>query len=159
MKIFQELLEDNDIIKVGVAPSDDANYLAREYGVCVGSVLDLRFIAQLAHCRPDGLAKLSHEHLNVQLDKNWRVRCSNWEAPELTDIQKDYAAKDAQVGVEIFKVLISKISTNFYWASKEKHAKEVLELCYNFLDMRFKANHNVNVSSKVGQSKTSSSKM
>lgn len=76
---LRELLEDNNIIKVGVAPHDDAAYLAKDYGICVASTLDLRYVAQLTGFKHGGLAKLCSSLLNVELDKDWRIRCSDWE--------------------------------------------------------------------------------
>lgn len=137
-----------------MAPFEDANYIAKDYGVCVGSTLDLRFLAVMAKCEPHGLAKLSQEHLNIKLNKDWRIRCSNWEARDLLPKQIDYAAKDAQVAIEIFKVLTKKLTQN-------NDFREVLDRCYGFLDMRFShlpliANAST---STVGQSKMSLNKL
>ncbi|EDX13367.1 GD20659 [Drosophila simulans] len=43
-KDLRELLEDDDVIKVGVAPQEDAMKLSHDYGVGVASTLDLRFL-------------------------------------------------------------------------------------------------------------------
>lgn len=101
---LKDLLEDFRIIKVGVVPCNDAKYLSHDYGVRVASTLDLRHLAELRQFKPAGLAKMSITHLNVALDKNWRLACSNWENAQLTDQQVAYAAKDAHVAIELFKV-------------------------------------------------------
>lgn len=101
--IYQELLENNDILKVGVAPMDDATYLARDYGVCVASTLDLRHMARHYGHKTEGLAKMALQHLKVTMDKDWRISCSNWESATMTPRQIDYAAKDALVAVELFR--------------------------------------------------------
>lgn len=108
-KGLRELLENEDILKVGVASIEDASRLSYDYGVGVASTFDLRFLTIHAKRKPEGLAKLSKSILNIELDKNWRIRCSDWEAKELTNIQIDYAAKDAIVAVEIFKKLSNEI--------------------------------------------------
>lgn len=151
----QELLEDDSIVKVGVAPFDDASYLAKDYGVCVASTMDLRFLAVLAQCEPRGLSKLSQEHLNVKLDKNWRIRCSNWEASELSPKQMEYSANDAHVAVEIFRVLAKKVDPK----GDKGQVKRVLDRCFDFLDLRFKNITLENVRSNVGQSTSSNKKL
>lgn len=71
---FQELLEDESIFKVGVAPFDDAKYLLNDYSVALKSTLDLRHIVELTGHTTGGLAFLAQSELNVVLDKSWRVR-------------------------------------------------------------------------------------
>lgn len=138
----QEVLEDDNIVKVGIAPIGDANYLAHDYGVCVGNTLDLRFLAIQANCKPSSLAKLSEEYLNVKLDKNWRVRCSDWEVPVLSDAQTEYAAKDAHVAIELFKVFADRLQKRPMWADRKKYLDQILDnYCFSFYDMHFKASH------------------
>jgi exonuclease 3'-5' domain-containing protein 2 len=60
---LRELLEDDNILKVGVAPSDDAAHMAKDYSVGVASTMDLRFLAELAGCKGEGLAKMADEYL------------------------------------------------------------------------------------------------
>lgn len=96
-------MENNDILKVGVVPLDDAKKLARDYGVCVASTLDLRHMARHFGHKPEGLAKMALQHLHVTMDKDWRISCSNWEGDTMTPRQIDYAAKDALVAVELYR--------------------------------------------------------
>ena len=56
------------------------------------------------------LSALSQQVLGVTMDKDWKIRCSNWEADELSDRQIQYAADDAIVAVWIFfKLTASKL--------------------------------------------------
>lgn len=103
---LRELLQDEEILKVGIVPQEDARALAKEYGVTVASTLDLRHLALRAGRKPLGLSKMAYDVLNVEMDKDWRIRCSDWEANELTERQLKYAANDAHVAVEIFKFLM-----------------------------------------------------
>lgn len=48
---------------------------------------------------------LSDAIVGVQMDKSFRVRCSNWESNKLTDRQISYATNDALVALQIFLVL------------------------------------------------------
>ena len=76
--------------------------------------------------------KLSKKILDISLVKNWRITCSDWEAPNLSAPQIDYAAKDAFVAVEIFKKLYSTLKRN----SEDKSS--ILQLCDNYTDVSFK---------------------
>lgn len=159
---MQALLEDEDIIKVGVAPSGDANYLAKDYGVCVASTLDLRFLAVQSQCRAGGLAKLSEEHLNVKLDKDWHIRCSDWEANKLNQVQIAYAAKDAHVAIELFKVFAEKLKPRPFWMNSKKYVDEIIDrYCFSYLDLHFKAIHAIaiGVSSTSNDAKRNGSSM
>lgn len=115
-KTLRDFLEDDNIIKVGVAPQGDAQKLAYDYGVGVASTLDLRFLASLTGVKAEGLAKLSKSVLNIELDKHWRLVCSDWEAKELSEKQIEYAANDAFVAIEIFKILSKSIAPNNFWS-------------------------------------------
>jgi ribonuclease D len=53
--------------------------------------------------KSSGLRKLSAIILGFRISKKQQV--SNWEAPELTDAQLQYAATDAWVCYEIYKKL------------------------------------------------------
>ena len=56
------------------------------------------------------LSALSQQILGIALDKDWRIRCSDWEAESLSERQIQYAADDAIVAVKIFIMLaISKL--------------------------------------------------
>lgn len=94
------------IIKVGVVPLDDAKYLAIDYGVQVRGTLDLRHITRYNGWKSDGLAKLAKTYLNVELDKNWRIRCSDWEHPCLTQNQIKYAATDAHIAILLYRLFL-----------------------------------------------------
>lgn len=140
------MLEDEQIIKVGVAPSGDATYLAKDYGVCVASTLDLRFLAAQSQCRAGGLAKLSEDHLNVKLNKDWHIRCSDWEANTLNKVQIDYAAKDAHVAIELFKVFAEKLKPRPFWMNTKKYTDEIIDKhCFRYLDLHFKAIHTTSI--------------
>ena len=70
--------------------------------ILAGAFFDLRFLAfysdQFEH---GGLASLVRQVLNRKLDKDWRIRASNWEADQLTDKQKLYAADDSVSALQV----------------------------------------------------------
>lgn len=133
---MKNLLEDYRIIKVGVVPLDDAKYLKNDYGLNVTSTLDLRHLAEKCKFKPAGLGRMSKAHLNVVLDKNWRLACSNWENGKLTEQQIMYAAKDAHVAVELFKVF----SGHTRFLQKMPSSKEILDDNEIFLNISFNGN-------------------
>lgn len=137
-KSLRELLEDDDVLKVGVDPHGDAMKLCHDYGVGVASTFDLRFLAAMTGRKPGGLANMSKSVLNVELDKHWRIVCSDWEAKDLSEKQLHYAANDSLVGVLIFKNLAKElVPTNFWQFSKIDYEKTRARID-PFLDVTFK---------------------
>ncbi|XP_037954752.1 exonuclease 3'-5' domain-containing protein 2-like [Teleopsis dalmanni] len=106
-KCLSALLSDPDIIKLGVAPFDDAEKMLSDYNCKTKGTVDLRHLAALTGHNVSGLKGLSESILNVQMEKSIEVRCSNWSADSLTDKQIDYAAADAILAVEIYKELFT----------------------------------------------------
>lgn len=135
---LRELLENEDILKVGVASQDDAMKLAHDYAVGVASTLDLRYMAFEARVKPEGLGGMTKTQLGIELDKDWRIRCSDWECGTLTPRQVDYAALDALVGIELFKKFAEMISPKGPFTNNEKHLKHVLDVCDRYLDIHYK---------------------
>ncbi|XP_055312175.1 exonuclease 3'-5' domain-containing protein 2-like [Sitodiplosis mosellana] len=98
---LKEIMEDSDIVKIGVAPFTDAKFLRDDYGVHVRSTLDLRYMAHAAGLPPGGLAKMSEDYLGVSLDKSSKF--SDWEAEMLSETQIKYAAADVVNAIRLFK--------------------------------------------------------
>jgi len=136
-KDLRELLEDDAVIKVGVAPQEDAVKLSHDYGVGVASTLDLRFLCVMANHKPEGLGKLSQTHLNYKLDKHWRLACSNWEAKQLEPKQLDYAANDALVAVAIYQKLCRDLQPRHFWQRCPDDDKNLRTTFEAFLDVDF----------------------
>jgi hypothetical protein len=126
------LLENPEVIKVGVSCNDDAKYLLHDYAIKVNGAFDIRFLALLASHKAEGLGKLSKSVLNIELEKHWRITCSDWEIETLSKQQIDYAAKDAFVAVEIFKKLYRGIRPN------GGDPTAILQFCDKFTDISFK---------------------
>ncbi|KAM9554811.1 exonuclease 3'-5' domain-containing protein 2 isoform 1-T4 [Guaruba guarouba] len=108
-KTLLDIMADSAVLKVGVGCWEDACKLLHDYDLPVRGSVDLRYLAMrqwkdLPHCL--SLKSLAEEVLNCPLDKSPHVRCSNWEAEELTQDQVLYAARDAQVSVALFLHLL-----------------------------------------------------
>ncbi|CAL4069078.1 unnamed protein product, partial [Meganyctiphanes norvegica] len=119
-------LEDESIIKCGVGCMEDSQYLFTDYGIRVKGCLDLRYLYLLAttqdefiennepiQCKNNlGLSSLTEELLGKKLDKDWRIRASDWEANDLSPRQIKYAADDALSGIYVYLSLLSKLWTS-----------------------------------------------
>ena len=73
----------------------------------VKGCIDLRAFAlrcrDFEHLEKLGLKHLTESILGKTLDKSAHMRLSDWEAEELTEQQKKYAANDALVATDIFR--------------------------------------------------------
>ncbi|CAH0600197.1 unnamed protein product [Chrysodeixis includens] len=152
---LKELLEDVNVYKVGVAPADDGKYLLIDYCVVIKSTLDLRHLAERAGIEAGGLAALASKLLGVVMDKSWRIRCSDWEAQELSEKQLKYAALDAYVAIRIFAVLVEKLGRKrsvltWLYSAKNSVWSHLDEYCSAFADLGFK---NRRIGSKTHKSK------
>lgn len=135
---LREFLEDESILKVGIVPNNDSIYLSRDYGVRVASTFDLRFLASMVGMKPEGLGKMSQRIIGVELDKDWRVRCSDWEANELSEKQINYAAKDALCGIELFKKMSKNLNTFDDGCGRTIHnINEVIEKVSRYLNLNY----------------------
>lgn len=90
-KTLLDILADGTILKVGVGCSEDASKLLQDYGLIVKGCLDLRYLAmrQRNNLLSNGLSlkSLSETVLNFPLDKSLLLRCSNWDAENLSEDQ------------------------------------------------------------------------
>ncbi|KAK3892389.1 hypothetical protein Pcinc_003759 [Petrolisthes cinctipes] len=101
---LKSLLEDDTILKVGIATLDDSTLLHTDYCIKVHGCVDLRHLAVQIKEGPEkhqhqhsqegdrkalglGLNALSTRHLGLKLDKDIRIRTSNWDADTLTNRQ------------------------------------------------------------------------
>ncbi|CAH2267814.1 jg5751 [Pararge aegeria aegeria] len=141
-----DLLEDESIYKVGVAPKDDARYLTQDYGVYMKGTLDIRHLARLCGYEDGGLATQSKSLLGIVLDKTWRIRCSDWAAEELSDRQVKYAAADAHVAIKIFVKLINDYHKGgifpWFWSGHGNGCWKDLIVCKRYVDVPYKSKRN-----------------
>ncbi len=103
--ILKQLLEDPEILKVGVAIEDDFRLLLRQTTFHARGVIDLAVAARRAGLSTVGLRTLAANLLHVRISK--AVQRSNWEKAELSQAQVLYAATDAWIGREIYLKMAS----------------------------------------------------
>ncbi|MBA0664458.1 hypothetical protein Goklo_004455, partial [Gossypium klotzschianum] len=107
---LQVLLEDSEIVKVGVAIDGDAVKVFSDYKVSVNALEDLSDLANQkfdSDCRHWSLAALTEEFICKELPKPKKIRLGNWELYPLSNAQLQYAATDAFASWQIYQVLKS----------------------------------------------------
>ncbi|XP_071518284.1 exonuclease 3'-5' domain-containing protein 2-like [Panulirus ornatus] len=158
---LRAFLEDETILKVGVGPLEDSSYLAADYGLKVRGCVDLRYLVlQCQKCESSssskvtecgkspgnmGLNALAQKYLGRSLDKDWRVRASDWEADTLTRRQERYAAEDAVVGIHILITLLERLWVvsspvvpflpQTFWY--HHLSKAIRQTCFGMIDVKF----------------------
>ncbi|NXY86713.1 EXD2 protein, partial [Alcedo cyanopectus] len=149
-KTLLDIMADCAVLKVGVGCWEDACKLLHDYSFPVKGSVDLRYLAVrqrkvlLHNCL--SLKSLAEKVLNCPLDKSPHVRCSNWEAEELTQDQVLYAARDAQVSVALFLHLLGLAS--FPATSEAENSgtawEKALSECQGLVDIPFRGGRSGN---------------
>lgn len=104
---------------------DDAQLLLNDYNIQVYGCIDLRYIARECSLQERSLSALAYKLLGCVLDKDWRVRASDWEAESLCDRQIEYAALDAYVAVKILEQLRNqKVIKHFLYLNTGKYGQK-----------------------------------
>nr|XP_045011296.1 exonuclease 3'-5' domain-containing protein 2 isoform X2 [Jaculus jaculus] len=141
-----DILADGTILKVGVGCSEDARKLLQDYGLIVRGCLDLRYLAMQQGnnllCNGLSLKSLAETVLNFPLNKSLLLRCSNWEAENLTEDQVTYAARDAQISVALFLHLLGYPFSRSPPEEKDGDCvswRKTLEKCQNMVDIPFRS--------------------
>ncbi|XP_053290308.1 exonuclease 3'-5' domain-containing protein 2 [Pleuronectes platessa] len=142
---FMEVLRDPHILKVGVGCYEDGKRLTRDYGLSVTCTVDLRYLALRQRYSWGGmltnglsLKSLAADLLNVSLDKSLELRCSDWEADQLTLEQMTYAARDAQVSIALFLHLLGLRSEAGPASSSGSSYSELASRCQGLVDVAFR---------------------
>ncbi|EFX73459.1 hypothetical protein DAPPUDRAFT_325251 [Daphnia pulex] len=102
---LKNILTNPKILKVGVATWEDASKLKRDLGIQFCGGYDVR---HLIFRHPKRVSLLSKSGLSgTVLNKHFSVRCSDWEAENLSTIQVKYAAQDAIASIAICLKLVA----------------------------------------------------
>ncbi|MBQ4132830.1 MAG: 3'-5' exonuclease domain-containing protein 2 [Desulfovibrionaceae bacterium] len=94
------LLENQAIIKSGVAVRDDIRELQRLHSFKPAGFVDLSQVARHNRLETHGLRNMAANFFGIRITKG--ARCSNWEQKELTRKQLLYAATDAWISRELY---------------------------------------------------------
>ncbi|MFT4736307.1 MAG: ribonuclease D [Cyclobacteriaceae bacterium] len=101
-----ELLESEEIKKVGVGIRDDIQELQMVQNFRPGAFMELIDITKSLGIINAGVRNLAGIFLQKRVSKNQQT--SNWENPQLTKAQQLYASADAWIPQEIYKLLDQK---------------------------------------------------
>lgn len=99
-----KILSNPDIIKVGAASHDDVRGLQHYAKFEEKGFVDLQKIVWEWGIRDKSVKKMAANILGLRISKAQQL--SNWEADVLNEAQKMYAATDAWVCLEMYKVLL-----------------------------------------------------
>ncbi|KAG7510604.1 exonuclease 3' [Solea senegalensis] len=139
---LMEVLRDPHVLKVGVGCYEDGKRLTRDYGLSLSCTVDLRYLAlrqrQAKVTNGLSLKSLAADLLNVCLDKSLKLRCSDWEADELTLEQMTYAARDAQVSIALFLHLLGLQTEAGPASSSGSTYTELAARCQGLVDVPFR---------------------
>ncbi|MDR2894419.1 MAG: 3'-5' exonuclease domain-containing protein 2 [Alistipes sp.] len=102
-KAILKILESNDIIKVGLSVAGDIRELETLRRFDPRGFVDLQKLAPQYGIADLSLVRIAAIVLGRRISKAQRL--SNWEAVQLTDAQKIYAATDAWICTEIYNAL------------------------------------------------------
>ena len=102
-EIVRPLLENPDVIKVGLSVHDDYNALRRRGDINPAGFLDLQDYARTFLISDLSLQKVYAIVFGARISKSQRL--TNWEADILSDGQKVYAATDAWSCIKIYEEL------------------------------------------------------
>lgn len=97
---IERLLEDTTVKKVGLSWHDDIRGLQARKHFTPGLFIDLQNLVPELGVQDLSLQKLYANFFGQKISK--RQRLSNWEAPVLTDRQKQYAAIDAWSCIQLY---------------------------------------------------------
>jgi DNA polymerase I-like protein with 3'-5' exonuclease and polymerase domains len=108
---LREILAAPKPIKVAHNAKFDAKWVKHHLGTEIGGVFDTLLASQLIAAgdqdRRHNLAEVSSFFLGVELDKSEQV--SDWSAPELSQSQIEYAARDAAIMVDLREKIVERL--------------------------------------------------
>ncbi|MCG9962870.1 3'-5' exonuclease [Shewanella cutis] len=111
---LKPLLENEQILKVGIGLRGDGQALKRDWNILVSPRLDLNWaMAQLGAGKEMGTRQLVAVLLHQRIDKPKKITLSNWQQVPLSPAQIQYAALDALAANLCFWQLIDKLQ-GFY---------------------------------------------
>lgn len=100
-EIVRPILEDPEIIKIGLSVHDDFNALRRRGDINPAGFLDLQDYCRSFHIADISLQKIFAIVFGQRISKSQRL--TNWEAETLNESQQIYAAIDAWACLKLYK--------------------------------------------------------
>ena len=104
--VLKEFLEDSKVTKIGLSLKDDFGVLRRSTdNTCPDGFIELQTMVKNYEISDISLQKIYAILFDKRISKSQRL--SNWEAPELSPAQQEYAAIDAWACLVIYNHLIN----------------------------------------------------
>lgn len=102
---IKNILENPNVLKVGVAIRDDLKSLQKIFKFVPENFIELQTVAKEKGLKNMGLRGMTEEVLQASLSK--KAKISNWEVRTLSAEQIKYAATDAWIGLKLYQKLTS----------------------------------------------------
>ena len=102
---LKDFLENPDIVKIGLSTKDDFHVLNRLVPLQPKGFVELQQLVKEHGIGEGSLTKIYSILFGKRISK--RQRLTNWEAMELTESQKRYAALDAWACLRIYRYLLN----------------------------------------------------
>jgi len=114
---------DPGIVKILHAGDNDMRILSRDYGFRFRNIFDTQKAASLLDLHYLSLGAVIEHFLGKKLDKTKKLQRSQWEARPLSEEQIDYAARDTEHLIELYRMLKEDLKKR----GLEKKAEEAFE--------------------------------
>ena len=103
---LSELLQSEELIKVGFGLKSDSRQIYAKLGVRLGGVVDLNTVFRLGGYHKEmGVRAAVGLVFKQRFAKSRKVTTSNWSMPKLTPQQMLYAANDAYAALKVLEAL------------------------------------------------------
>lgn len=104
--VISQILEAQQVVKVGFGLQSDRSYIRRKFGVEINAILDLDTVyRKLGYRRQLGVKAAVAVQFGQKFNKSKRVSTSNWSLQKLSAAQLLYAANDAYAALRILQGL------------------------------------------------------
>lgn len=105
-KCIADILEDENILKIGLSIHDDFLSLKKKFDINPQGFIDLQQYVKNYNIADNSLSRIYGILFGKRISKGQRL--TNWEAPTLTNSQQEYAALDALACLNIYNHLQEK---------------------------------------------------
>lgn len=120
-KCISDVLEDENITKIGVSIHDDFLNLHKKFELEPRGFIDLQNYVKQFNIADNSLSRIYGILFDKRISKGQRL--TNWEAPNLTPHQQEYAALDAVACLHIY----NKLQSEGFDYKKSKYYREFEE--------------------------------
>ena len=150
---IQSILLDKNILKIGVGIKEDCQKLKIDFNCGISSWVDIRHLvrSRRQNCKKLGMAGIAQNVLGLTLDKDWKIRASDWEEGvskngKLSQRQIEYASNDALISLNVAISLAIEDLENQRWYLKVFSAESFQDLllitkklCEIYSEINFKS--------------------